>query len=117
MPPAPVFDPERDFVAVASSEGRLLVAALAEFPQLSRGKGVKALQIPTARLQAREEYVAALAVFSEGDSIALTCGNRNLTLTPARLKPYQGERGRRGLMLPRGWRQVSRIEVRRARES
>ena len=116
LPPALVFDPEQDFVASVSVEGRLLVAALAEFPQLPRGKGVKILQIPTARLQAREDYVAALAVFSEGDSLALTCGKRNLTLKPADLKSYQGERGRRGAMLPRGWRQVSRIEVRRPSE-
>ena len=36
---------------------------LAEFPQLARGKGVKVMQIPPARLKEREEYVVALTAF------------------------------------------------------
>ncbi len=32
-----------------------------------------------------------------------------MTLTPADLKDYRGERAQRGAMLPRGWRTVERI--------
>jgi topoisomerase-4 subunit A len=109
LAPAPVFDPEEDFIAAVSSTGRLLVTDIAEFPLLGKGKGLKFMQIPPAKLKAREEYVAALAVFSEGDSLQLTAGKRSLTLKPADIDEYYGERGLRGALLPRGFRQVSAI--------
>ena len=109
LAPALVFDPEQDFIAAVSSTGRLLVTDIAEFPLLGKGKGLKFMQIPPAKLKAREEYVAALAVFSEGDNLQLTAGKRSLTLKPADIDEYYGERGLRGALLPRGFRQVSSI--------
>ena len=110
LPPVPVFDPKRDFVAAVSSEGRLLVTALSEFPQLVKGKGIKIMQISPARLKEREEYLVALTVFSEKDALVLESGKRHLTLKPRDLKLYHSERGRRGNMLPRGYRQVATIK-------
>ena len=110
LPPAPVFDPEEDYIAAVSSSGRLLVCAIAEFPLLGKGKGLKYLQIPPAKLKAREEFVVALTVFSEGDAVQISAGKRNLTLKPAVLDEFYAERGLRGKLLPRGFRQVSAMQ-------
>ena len=110
LPPVPVSDHKQDLVAAVSSEGRLLVTDLSEFPQLARGKGVKVMQIPPARLKDREEYLVALTVFGIKDKLHLESGKRHLTLKPKDWKHYHSERGRRGNVLPRGYRQVSTIK-------
>ena len=116
LPPVPVFDPEEDFIAAVSTNGRLLVTDIADFPLLGKGKGLKIMQIPPAKLKTREEYVAALVVFSEGDTLQLTAGKRSLTLKPADIDEYYGERGLRGKLLPRGFRQVSAMQLLRENE-
>ena len=113
LPPVPVTDHKQDLVAAVTSEGRLLVTDLAEFPQLARGKGVKVMQIPPARLKNREEYLVALTVFGKKDKLRLVSGKRHLTLKPKDWNHYHGERGRRGNVLPRGYRQVSSIKPKR----
>ncbi len=102
---------DMDCIAAVSTSGRLLVTALNELPVLAKGKGLKIIQIPPAKLKAREEYVVTLCAFKTGDSLLLHSGKRQLTLKPAVLENFRGERGRRGNMLPRGFRQISLIEV------
>jgi len=111
LAPALVYDHEQDFIAAVSSTGRLLVTDLSGFPQLAKGKGIKIIQIPPARLKTGEEHVVAIMTFSEGDSLAFRSGKRTLTLKPADIDNYYGERGRRGNMLPRGYRQVSMLAI------
>ena len=113
LPPVPVTDHQQNLVAAVSSEGRLLVTDLAEFPQLARGKGVKIMQVPPARLKEREEYLVALTVFGKKDKLRLVSGKRHLTLKAKDWNRYHGERGRRGNVLPRGYRQVSTIKPKR----
>ncbi len=111
LPPAPVSDPEQGLVAAVSSEGRLLVTDLAGFPQLARGKGVKIMQIPPARLKNRGEYLVALTVLGRKDKLRMQSGKRHLTLKPKDWNHYHNDRGRRGDALPRGYRQVSSLFV------
>lgn len=111
LAPVPVSDPEHDYIAAVSSIGRLLVTDIHEFPLLAKGKGIKIIQIPPAKLKSREEYVVSITVFTEGDMLKLHSGKRHLTMRPADIDNYYGERGRRGNMLPRGFRQVSRLET------
>ena len=113
LPPVPVSNHEQDLVAAVSSEGRLLVTELSEFPQLVKGKGVKVMQISPARLKNREEYLVALTVFGIKDALILESRKRHLTLKPKDWKHYHSERGRRGNVLPRGYRQVSTIKPKR----
>jgi topoisomerase-4 subunit A len=39
------------------------------------------------------------------------CGQRVMTLKPKELGHYDWVRGRRGALLPRGWRKVDRLAV------
>ncbi len=111
LPPVPVTDPERDRVALASTAGHLLLVPVQELPALAKGKGVKIMGIPASRLKTREETVCALAVVPEGGSLTLYSGQRHMALKPRDLERYGGERGRRGLKLPQGFRKVQRLEA------
>ena len=111
MPPVEVKDTAKAHVIVVSNEGRMLVFPIADLPQLAKGKGNKMISIPALRAQSREEYVVATSVASPDSTVTLHAGRRKLTLKPADLAHYQGERGRRGNKLPRGLQRVDRIEV------
>ena len=96
-------------IAAVSNEGRMLVFPLSELPQLARGKGNKIINIPSSRLQAREEYVVDYAVIAEGESLVVHSGKRYLVMKPKDLEHYRGERGRRGHKLPRGFQKIDRL--------
>ncbi len=98
-------------VAVVSSEGRLLIFPLADLPQMARGKGNKIIGIPAARVQAREEYVVAIQVFTVQDTLVIHSGKRHQNFRIKDLEHYRGERGRRGNKLPRGFQKVDSMLV------
>jgi len=89
----------------------MLVFPVAELPELSRGKGNKIINIPAASAKTMQEHVSLLAVIYQGGSLTLRAGKRHFTLGPADLDVYQGERGRRGKMLPRGFQRVESVEI------
>ncbi len=111
LPPAPVSAQSDRLVAVTNS-GHMLVFSVGDLPELSRGKGNKILGIPTKRAQAREEYLVAVACVPQGGALTVYAGKRYLNLKARDLDAYQGERGRRGNKLPRGFQNVDRVEVR-----
>jgi topoisomerase-4 subunit A len=113
LDPARVGDPEDEgaVVVAASSEGRLLVFSLSELPELARGKGNKILGIPPARFKSGEEKMIAAIAAPSGASIRVNSGQRTMTLKPRDLEKYVGNRGRRGALLPRGWRKVEALAV------
>ena len=110
--PRPVDDPTLAQLAVVSSAGRLLVHPLADLPRLARGKGVKIIQILPAKLRAREEFVVDIEVVPPRASLIVHAGKRYLTMKPSDLAHYAHGRGRKGPMLPRGFRRVERLEIR-----
>ncbi len=109
LTPQPVRDVEGGWVAAVTSAGHLLLAEIAELPLLARGKGLKIIQIPPARLKAREEFVVAIAVVPEGGQLTVHAGKRHVTLKASDLEHYQLGRGRRGRKLPRGLQRVERL--------
>jgi len=109
--PSPVADPDRDELAVVTDAGRLLVLPLRELPRLGKGKGVKLISLPMAKGDAAAERVLAIAAVPAGAGLRVHCGQRYVTLRPADLDAYRGQRGRRGSPLPRGYQRVERIEV------
>jgi topoisomerase-4 subunit A len=106
LPPVALPGSPLDRVAAATSSGHLLVFPIGDLPELNRGKGNKIIGIPTARAKAREEVMAAITVVPDGASLTLISGKRTFTLKPADLDRFQGERGRRGALLPRGFQKV-----------
>ena len=111
LAPRMVNDYTNDLIVVITNEGRMLMFPIAELPRLAKGKGNKIISIPTARVVERIEFVVALTVLTAKDTLTVHAGKRHHNLKPADLQHYQGERGRRGNKLPRGFQNVDRIEV------
>ncbi len=111
LAPQRVIDFDDDWVAVVTSVGRLLIFTVGELTRLARGKGVKLVNIPTAKFKAGEETVVGFTVFREGDHLRIFSGKRYLNLKPADFDNYVGQRAQRGKFLPRGFRQVQGIET------
>ncbi len=111
LPPRRVDDLERQWVAVATSGGHLLLVALSELPQRPKGKGVRLINVPSERLRAREEFVVDVAVLGLEEALRVQAGQRYRILKGDDLRHYLDRRGRRGLKLPRGFQKVERLAV------
>jgi topoisomerase-4 subunit A len=111
LAPHMVNDYKKDLIVAITNEGRMLMFPIAELPRLAKGKGNKIISIPTARVAERIEFVVALTVLTADDTLTVHAGKRHHNLKPSDLQHYQGERGRRGNKLPRGFQNVDRIEV------
>ena len=84
---------------------------ISELPIMGRGKGIKILNIPKARLVDRSEIMKVIKVISDKNTLVVYSGKRKLNLKFADLEHYRGERARRGLKLPRGFQKMDYVEV------
>lgn len=109
--PQMVNDYKKNLIVAITNEGRMLMFPIGELPRLAKGKGNKIISIPTARVADRIEFIVALTVLTEADTLTVHAGRRHHNLKPADLEHYRGERGRRGNKLPRGFQNVDRVEV------
>ncbi|MDX1496460.1 MAG: DNA topoisomerase IV subunit A, partial [Salinisphaeraceae bacterium] len=96
---------EGQYLAVVTAEGRMLVFALSELPEMNRGKGNKLINVKAP------DKVIALTVIPEGGAVRLYSGKRHLNCKWSDLEAYQGSRAQRGKKLPRGFQQVQSIEA------
>lgn len=111
LQPQLVHDTTTDLVAIVTNTGYLLVFPITELPVLSRGKGNKMMNVSSAKVSKREEFVVGVAILRAEESLILQCGKRSFTLKPKDWTHYRGERGRRGHKLPRGWQRVENLAV------
>ncbi len=111
MMPQQIEHIDTDRCLTITTEGRMLVFPVKNLPMLSKGKGNKIINIPSARAKTREEYVTLLTIIPEGASVTLHAGKRKLTLKTSDIEHYRGERGRRGNKLPRGLQRVDKVVV------
>jgi len=113
LPAKPLQGAEGSTLVAISNEGRMLAFPVDELPRLAKGKGNKIINIPSSRLQSREEFMVDVAVVAPGDQLFVYSGKRYLNMSLSDLEHYRGERGRRGNKLPRGFQKVDKIEVKR----
>jgi topoisomerase-4 subunit A len=111
MTPMLVQNPEQGRVISISNEGRMLAFDVASLPQMAKGKGNKMISIPSARAADREELMVAMACIQPNDLLTLYAGKRFMSFIEKDLEEYLGERGRRGLKLPRGFQRIDSLEV------
>ncbi|WP_297927187.1 DNA topoisomerase IV subunit A [uncultured Agitococcus sp.] len=105
FPPLFVNDVDNDFLAIVSSEGRLLVFAVKDLPKLSKGKGNKLITLD------ENESLKAWIICQAGNKLVINTSNRHLTLKWSDVEHYRGERGKRGAKLPRGFQRVESLAV------
>jgi topoisomerase-4 subunit A len=107
--PSLVTDYENDLIAVVNDQGRLLVFPLSEVPELAKGKGNKLFGISTKKFNSGDEKVIGACVVSKDSILKIDTVNRSMSLKHKDLDAYISERGKRGALLPKGWRNVKRI--------
>ncbi|MDG4867184.1 DNA topoisomerase IV subunit A [Guyparkeria sp. 1SP6A2] len=97
----------KDFsrLAVATSDGHVLVIDAEELPEMAKGKGRKLVA-----LKGGVEVVAVTGLATDS-ALKVTAGGRSMTIKPADVDLYQGKRGTRGRSLPRGLTRVDDLSA------
>src|SRR6266702_872175 len=109
LPPAFVPSPD-SLVLTGSSEGKMLAFKVNDVPEMPKGKGNKLYDIPTKKAASREEVLTGVAVVPPNGTLLIWSGEKQKVLTWAELKEFKGQRAQRGSVLPRGWREIDRVE-------
>ncbi len=111
LPPRAIQNLDVDNIASITSEGYIGVVDLKSVPHLSKGKGNKILGIPPKRLKSGEEQVSFTMCLSEKQKLVVHSGKKYKSMNLRELEEYRVERGKRGRKLPRGYQNVSLVEV------
>lgn len=111
LEPKLITNTENQYLAAATNDGHLLLFPVASLPVLPRGKGNKIINISRSKAASHEEFLLAIEILTEQQELCVISGKRTLTLSGNNLTYYQGERGRRGNKLPRGFRSVDGLSV------
>ena len=109
--PQYIQDLAKDYLAVVSNLGHLLIFAANSLPLLAKGKGNKMIHITSSKVATREEYVAGIAVLQDSQNLLVLSDGRTYTLKPNDWKHFIDERAHRGLKLPRGCRRVNGLKA------
>lgn len=111
LPPLRLKNLQEEQLVALSSSGRMLIFPLSQLPLMARGKGNKIISLNPGSNQSKTETLKNIAIIPAGAALRIHAGRRHLTLKKESLNEYQGNRGRRGKMLPRGLQKADRIEV------
>jgi len=109
--PCMVEDADNARVVAVTKQGRMLVIPANDLPAMSRGKGNKIIGIPGKDVESREDHLVGVLAVPANGKVRLNSGKRHLSLKASDLNAYEGERGRRGNKLPRGFQKVDSIEL------
>lgn len=111
MPVAALADYDSDQLVSITSDGYIALLAVNSVPQLAKGKGNKIQGIPPKRVKDGEEEIAFITCLSGKQKLVIHCGKKYKSMNLKELEQYRIERGKRGRKLPRGYQNVSAIEV------
>jgi topoisomerase IV subunit A len=111
LPIAAVRDYDEDQVVSITSDGYIAVLEVKSVPQLARGKGNKIQGVPPKRIKSGEERVAFIACLGDRQKLVIHCGKKYKSMNLRELEEYRIERGKRGRKLPRGYQNVTAVEV------
>jgi topoisomerase-4 subunit A len=112
VPPLPISDVNSDRVAAITTGGRLLIFPVDQLPRLKKGKGNKIIHIPgSGKGPNQPEKLKLLKILPLNSNLVIYSGKHFLRLTPGNQQDYTSTRGRRGKLLPRGYRNVNNLEI------
>jgi len=106
-----VSDYDNDQIVSITSDGYIALLDVKSIPRLAKGKGNKIQGIPPRRIKSGEEEVAFITCLSGKQKLVIHCGKKYKTMNLKELEDYRIERGKRGRKLPRGYQNVTAIEV------
>ena len=83
-------------IAAVSSIGKLLIFRIDELPILGKGKGNKIINIPKAKFNSNEEFMAHAQLLSDESTLRVIVGDRSVSLKPKDWADYILTRAKRG---------------------
>ncbi len=102
-------NPEQEWVAIVSTIGKLLIYPVNELPVMTKGKGVKLMQLNLKSEE--EEKIVFTTILKNEQSLRIYSGSkRPLILREEDQVNFCGSRAKRGQFLPKGFRKVRNIE-------
>lgn len=112
---APIMVPSKNNlkIAVATNAGHLLIFNLSELPELAKGRGNRLIALPKRKTTETDENVSGIVILCEEDHLVIESGKRELTIKPIDQLHYISDRGRRGGLIPRGFRNVDCLKVKK----
>ena len=111
LPPLPVTDVATGLLALVSSSGYLLVIGLQELSVLTKGKGNKLISLKKGGLAIADEALQFAAVIPQGETLVIHAGKKFKAIKGAELGEYRSERAKRGKLLPKGYQNVTGLEI------
>ncbi|MDF2529196.1 MAG: parC, partial [Gammaproteobacteria bacterium] len=111
LPPLKTTLAADEWLVLITNEGRALTYPITELPKLAKGKGNKMIGIPSDQTKDRTDFVCQWAIVAPNQELMIHAGKKYLRLNQQALAEYKGERGRRGGMLPQGYRNVTAVEL------
>ncbi|MDO4643570.1 MAG: DNA topoisomerase IV subunit A [Cardiobacteriaceae bacterium] len=101
---------EVDIIAI-SNEGRCVLIAADELPELGKGKGSQILGISKKTFDNDGIRLTHIAALPRGSAIMLYSGKQKMTIKADERDNYLVARGHKGHWLPKGYRRVEYIEI------
>ena len=98
-------------LAVVTLQGRLLIFPLQELPVLVKGKGYKIIQLSSKDMEQGKDGIVSAVAMSEQSQLKVLSGKRVLTLKPTDIAYYSGNRGQKGMSLPKGFQRVDGLLI------
>ena len=112
MAPLPISDVNSDNVAAITTDGRMLIFPVNQLPRMKKGKGNKIIHISASgKNQNHPVKLKFLKILPLNSKLVIYSGKHFLRLTPDNQQNYTSTRGRRGKLLPRGYRKVNDLEI------
>ena len=111
MPVVTVSDYDSTQLVSITSDGYIALLEVKSVAQLARGKGNKIQGIPPKRVKAGEEEIAFISCLAGKQKLIIHSGKKYKTMNLKELEEYRIERGQRGRKLPRGYQNVTALEV------
>ena len=111
LPPLLVGNMATDSLVLVSSSGYVLVIGLADVPQLSKGKGNKLISLKKGGLGIADETLAFAVILPQAASLMIRAGKQFKTLKGHELDEYRSDRAKRGKLLPKGYQNVTGLEI------
>ena len=111
MPIVPVQHGDEGEIVIITSDGYIGLLQVTEIPHLTKGKGNKILGIPPKRIKAGEESIGFINYLHGKQTLVVHSGKKFKSMNLRELEEYRIERGKRGRKLPRGYQNVTAVEV------
>lgn len=100
------------FLAMFTEQGNLLMVPTEDIVELAKGKGNKQINIHSADLKERKDFVSHAVLLTANDSVSLTNEkNKSKVLSAEDLEHYYGEQAKRGMKLPKNYQKLLAVEV------